>query len=189
MAAVGLPGSPSQPLPMRQKAGVNPTRPERAAGSSPASGPDQESARASGETQGETTPAGSIRPATAAAGAAGSAATAAAVATVAESLGIPAQDTYTPPTNIAYEIEAGMRAPVALLPHDRPMSPQVAGALESIRQDFDREISSAADPAAVWDDARKRADEAYKQMFGFEAFNQMTMQDAIDALQSRKQTP
>lgn len=113
----------------------------------------------------------------------------AAAATVAAALGIPMQDTYTPPSNIIYEIEAGMRAPVALLPHDKPMSPQVAGALESIRQDFDNAVSSAPDPAAVWDAARKRADEEYKMFFGFEAYNQRAMQDAIDALESRKAQP
>jgi len=99
---------------------------------------------------------------------------------------IPAQDTYVPPANLVYEIEAGMRAPVALLPHDKPMSPQVAGALESIRLDFDREISAAADPAEVWDQARERADNAYRKMFGFEAFNQLSMQDAREALEARK---
>lgn len=111
------------------------------------------------------------------------------VATVAAALGIPLQDTYTPPENIVYEIEAGMRAPVALLPHDKPMSPQVAAALESIRQDFDKAVSTAPDPAAAWEDARKRADEEYKMFFGFDAYNQRAMQDALEALESRKAQP
>jgi hypothetical protein len=96
------------------------------------------------------------------------------------------QDNYSIPAQIAYEIEAGMRAPVALLPEDRPMSPQVAAALEGIRQDFDREISAAPDPTAVWEDARKRADEQYRMFFGFDSFNQKAMQDAINALESKK---
>lgn len=110
----------------------------------------------------------------------------AAAATVAASLGIPVRDAYTPPSNIVYEIEAGMRAPVALLPHDQPMSPQVAAALESIRQDFDKAVSSTPDPAAVWEEARERADAEYRMFFGFDAFNQKTMQDAREALESKK---
>lgn len=94
-----------------------------------------------------------------------------------------------PPSNIVYEIEAGMRAPVALLPHDEPMSPQVAGALESIRQDFDKAVSTAPDPAEVWEAARERADAEYLMLFGFDAFNQRGMQDAREALESRKPQP
>ena len=96
------------------------------------------------------------------------------------------QDNYNIPAQVAYEIEAGMRAPVALLPEDRPMSPQVAAALEGIRQDFDREISAAPDPTAVWEEARKRADEQYRMFFGFDRFNQKAMEDAINALESKK---
>lgn len=113
----------------------------------------------------------------------------AAPSTAADAPATSREDPYTPPTNIAYEIEAGMRAPVALLPHSQPMSPQVAGALESIRQDFDREISAAPDPAAVWEAARKRADDQYRMMFGDEAFNRLSLEDAIQALDSKKAQP
>ena len=92
-------------------------------------------------------------------------------------------------SNIAYDIPAGMRAPVVFLPENRPITPPMERFLDDVRREFDATIAAADDPAEVWDNARRRADDRYRQLFGDDAYNQKTMQDAIDALRSKGSLP
>ena len=58
-----------------------------------------------------------------------------------------------------------------------------------MRREFDATIAAADDPAAVWEEARQHADNRYRLLFGDNAYNQKTMQDAIDALRSKGAVP
>jgi len=102
----------------------------------------------------------------------------------------PAESAGPQPSSIvAYEIPAGMRAPVALLPDDPDLTAPVRAYLDKIREEFDATIRSAADPDAVWEEARDLADRRYQAAFGDDAYNRKTMQDAMDALDSGRPTP
>jgi len=90
---------------------------------------------------------------------------------------------------VEYEIPAGMRAPAVLLPEDRPRTPPIQRFLDDVRREFDATIAAADDPAAVWEEARQHADNRYRLLFGDNAYNQKTMQDAIDALRSKGAVP
>ena len=88
-----------------------------------------------------------------------------------------------------YEIPPGMRAPVVLLPEDRPLTGPIQAALDDVRREFDAAIASAADPADAWEKATRHADDRYRQLMGFDAYNQKTMQDARDAMRSEGLLP
>jgi hypothetical protein len=90
---------------------------------------------------------------------------------------------------IEYEIPAGMRAPAAFLPADRPLTPPMERFLDDVRREFDAKIAAAEDPATVWEEAREHADARYRLLFGDEAYNRKTMQDAIEALRSKGALP
>lgn len=94
-----------------------------------------------------------------------------------------------PQSIVAYEIPAGMRAPVALLPDEPGLTAPVRAYLDKIREEFDAAIRSAADPEAVWEEARDLADSRYQAAFGDDAYNRKTMQDAMDALDSGRPGP
>jgi hypothetical protein len=76
-----------------------------------------------------------------------------------------------------------------MLPEDRPLTPPIQAFLDDVRREFDAKIAAAEDPAAVWEEAREHADARYRQLFGDQAYNQKTMQDAIDALRSKGALP
>lgn len=90
---------------------------------------------------------------------------------------------------IEYEIPAGMRAPAVFLPEDRPLTPPMQRFLDDVRREFDAKIASADDPATVWEEARQHADARYLLLFGADAYNRKTMQDAIEALRSKGALP
>jgi hypothetical protein len=90
---------------------------------------------------------------------------------------------------IEYEIPPGMRAPVVFLPEDRPLTGPIQAALEDVRREFDETVAAANDPADVWDKATRHADDRYRQLMGFDAFNQKTMQDAREAMRSQELLP
>jgi len=94
-----------------------------------------------------------------------------------------------PVATLEYDIPAGMRAPVAFLPEDRPLTPPMEKFLENVRDEFDAAIAAADDPATVWEDARQRADDRYRFLFGDDAYNQKTMRDALEALKSQGALP
>jgi hypothetical protein len=82
-----------------------------------------------------------------------------------------------------------MRAPVVFLPEDRPLTGPIQAALEDVRREFDETVAAADDPADVWDKATRHADDRYRQLMGFDAFNQKTMQDAREAMRSQELLP
>jgi hypothetical protein len=90
---------------------------------------------------------------------------------------------------IQYEIPPGMRAPVVFLPEDRPLTAPIQAALDDIRREFDETIAAANDPADVWGEATRHADDRYRQLMGFDAYNQKTMQDAREAMRSKGLLP
>jgi len=97
--------------------------------------------------------------------------------------------TAAPAEEIQYEIPAGMRAPAVMLPDDRPLTPPIQAFLDDVRREFDAKVAAAEDPAAVWEEARQHADARYRLLFGDQAYNQKTMQDAIEALRSKGALP
>jgi len=96
---------------------------------------------------------------------------------------------------VTIELAPGVREPAATLPHEGIGSPQQADALDRIVTKFDQEIAAAAaqpetavDPEPLgraWADAKWRADERYRLLFGDAAFNQATAQAAREALASQ----
>ena len=95
----------------------------------------------------------------------------------------------TAPAPIQYEIPPGMRAPVVFLPEDRPLTAPVQAALDDVRREFDDAIAAADDPADIWREATQHADDRYRQLMGFDAYNQKTMQDAREAMRSQGLLP
>jgi hypothetical protein len=85
---------------------------------------------------------------------------------------------------VLYEIDPGIKAPVALAGIEEPLTPQQAAAVEQIAREFDEAVVAAGDSAEAWEEARRAADERYRLLFGDEAFNQKTMREAREALRS-----
>lgn len=82
-----------------------------------------------------------------------------------------------------------MRAPVVFLPEDRPLTGPIQAALDDVRREFDEAVAAADDPADVWDKATRHADDRYRQLMGFDAYNQKTMQDAREAMRAQGLLP
>jgi hypothetical protein len=85
---------------------------------------------------------------------------------------------------IIYEIDSGVKAPVALAGTGEPLPPPQAAAIEQIGQEFDRAVAAGGDTEEAWEAARKAADERYRLLFGDEAFNQKTIREAREALEA-----
>jgi hypothetical protein len=83
-----------------------------------------------------------------------------------------------------YEIDPGVKAPVALAGTGEPLPPPQAAAIEQIGQEFDRAVAAGGDTEEAWEAARKAADERYRLLFGDEAFNQKTIREAREALEA-----
>ena len=82
-----------------------------------------------------------------------------------------------------------MRAPVVFLPEDRPLTAPIQDALDDVRREFDDTVAAADDPADVWEEATQHADDRYRQLMGFDAYNQKTMQDAREAMRAQGLMP
>jgi hypothetical protein len=83
-----------------------------------------------------------------------------------------------------YEIDPGVKAPVALAGTGEPLPPPQAAAIEQIGRDFDRAVEAGGGTEEAWESARKAADERYRLLFGDEAFNQKTLREAREALEA-----
>ena len=115
-----------------------------------------------------------------------------ATATTPETTEAAAEETATPPApasrdlNIA--VPTGAKVPVVFYDNQaRPLPQQQA--LDGIASEFNEIISNPPPgytQAEVWEAARKLADERYTVLYGFEAFNQMSMQAAREALKDKK---
>jgi hypothetical protein len=83
---------------------------------------------------------------------------------------------------IIYEIDPGVKAPVALAGIGEPLTPQKAAAVEQIVREFDQAVEAGGGTEEAWEAARRAADERYRLLFGDEAFNQKTLREAREAL-------
>jgi hypothetical protein len=95
--------------------------------------------------------------------------------------------------SVTLELDPGIQVPAALIESDEPLPPAEAAANEQIAQDFEREISEAVrtssgtDPNAIhhtWAEATERANQRYKMMFGFAAFNRASVNAGLDATEN-----
>jgi hypothetical protein len=115
-----------------------------------------------------------------------------AAATTTETTEVAAEETTTPPApatrdlNIA--VPTGAKVPVVFYDNEaRPLPQQQA--LDRIATEFSDTVNNP--PAGysqqeVWEAARKIADERYTVLYGFDAFNQISMQAAKEALKEKK---
>jgi len=87
-------------------------------------------------------------------------------------------------------VPAGSRVPAAELEDLQQRTPQQQNALTKIMTDFHTEIQQSMTPAGpdpvVWENARLRADERYRILFGDAAFNALTIKAALEALGEKK---
>jgi len=87
------------------------------------------------------------------------------------------------------DVPFGAKVPAVVLDNaqERP-APQQA-ALAEILADFSEDVAgitpNSPDATRIWEQARVRADERYRILYGDEAFNALTMQAAIEALQEK----
>ena len=103
-----------------------------------------------------------------------------------------AEETGAPPApatrDLNIPVPTGAKVPVVFYDNQaRPLPQQQA--LDRIANEFSETINNP--PAGysqqeVWDAARKLADERYTVLYGFDAFNQMSMQAAKEALKEKK---
>lgn len=97
------------------------------------------------------------------------------------------------PAPVIVEMTPGIPLPAVLLESDQVLSPEAEAMKGRIAQEFEDEISKAADPenSEVNPDdfaaARRRADERYRMFFGDAAYNYMTMSAAKQAVNAAKQ--
>jgi len=89
----------------------------------------------------------------------------------------------------------GARVPAVLLDRGGPVdSPETAAIMNTIIEDFAAKIEEAKranrNEEVAWEEAREMADDQYKQFFGFEAFNEATLEAAGEAYEeSSRQNP
>lgn len=102
-------------------------------------------------------------------------------------------------------VPLGARVPVAVLDDKADYTPQQRAALEAIINDFQAElqqgsVSGSTDPATggestsaggvssdeVWREAQKRADDRYRILFGFAAYESLHRKAAMEALNEAK---
>jgi hypothetical protein len=99
------------------------------------------------------------------------------------------EETATPANrDLNIPVPTGAKVPVVFYDNQaRPIPQQQA--LDRIAGEFNEIISNPPTgytQAEVWEAARKLADERYTVLYGFEAFNQMSMQAAREALREKK---
>ncbi len=90
---------------------------------------------------------------------------------------------------ISIAVPAGARAPIVFYDNVSRPAPQNA-ALDRIASDF-QEVVSASPPPGMsqeiyWDEARKLADHRYEALYGFDAYNQLSMHAAREALAEKE---
>lgn len=87
-------------------------------------------------------------------------------------------------------VPLGAKVPAAVVDVTPDYTPQQTQALESIIGDFEKEIAEGASQGLTetqaWEAARMRADNRYRVLFGDAAYNMMSMQAAIEALEEKK---
>ncbi len=90
------------------------------------------------------------------------------------------------------DVPFGAKVPAVVLDtaEERP-APQQA-ALAEILADFSEDVAGitpdSPDATRIWEQARLRADERYRILFGDDAFNALTMKAAVEALQEKDST-
>lgn len=118
----------------------------------------------------------------------GSATGAAAVAPTGSGAGANRVPGNNPPGGGIIPVPAGARVPIAALDPIENRPPPQRAALERILDDFQNEVAGAtgAESGPAWEQARRRADERYRILYGNDAYNQLTMQAALEALEERR---
>jgi hypothetical protein len=86
-------------------------------------------------------------------------------------------------------VPAGARAPIVFYDNlSRPAPQKVA--LDRIATEFQEAVSASPPPGmtqeAYWDEVRKWADLRYQALYGFDAYNQLTMHAAREALAEKE---
>jgi hypothetical protein len=103
--------------------------------------------------------------------------------TVASAMNSPGRETGAP--------RRRYQRPLAFVPiNPAALTPSIAAKIEHIRQQFVRELGDTSNPndpayAERWDQAQASADDRYRAMFGWQAFNEMTLQRALDRAATR----
>ena len=90
---------------------------------------------------------------------------------------------------ISVVVPAGARAPIVFYDNlSRPAPQKVA--LDRIATEFQEAVSASPPPGmtqeAYWDEVRKWADLRYQALYGFDAYNQLTMHAAREALAEKE---
>ena len=93
-----------------------------------------------------------------------------------------------PIREITIPVPVGAKIP-ALFQDDTPKPPQQMKALDRIASEFEQnvsEIPAGMTKEEVWEASRSIADERYKTLFGYQAFNQYHIKAAKEALKEKR---
>lgn len=94
------------------------------------------------------------------------------------------------PVELNIDVPFGAVVPAAVVDNAENRSPQQQAVLNKILTDFQSDVAAPASGSQsrldTWNQARSRADEQYRVIFGDAAYNQMTMKAALDALPEKK---
>lgn len=104
-------------------------------------------------------------------------------------------DMAKPPGPYDIAVPSGARVPAVLMDRRGPdYSPETAAIMNAIIEEFAAKIDEAKranrNEDEAWEEAREVADNLYRQFFGFEAFNEATLEAAGEAYEeSSAQNP
>jgi len=104
-------------------------------------------------------------------------------------------DMAKPPGPADIAVPRGARVPAVLMDGGGPDdSPETAAIMNAIIEEFAAKIDEAKrsnrNEEEAWEEAREMADDRYRQFFGFEAFNEATLEAAGEAYEeSSAQNP
>jgi hypothetical protein len=103
-----------------------------------------------------------------------------------ESISIENDSTRSTPATTDIVVPSGARVPAVLMDGGGPNdSPETAAIINVIIEEFAAKIDEAKrvnrNEEEAWEEAREVADDRYRQFFGFEAFNEATLEAAGEA--------
>ena len=92
------------------------------------------------------------------------------------------------------EVPVGAKVPAALMDAGgKDDGPEIREVLDAITNEFIAAIEhsrqAGRDPEMAWDEALRVADEKYKLFFGQEAYNEATMEAAVEGIEEKEALP
>lgn len=92
------------------------------------------------------------------------------------------------PIELNIEVPFGAKVPAAAVDDTPGLTAPQKKVMQQILVDFQNDVAAAPDNLTTWEQARAKADDRYRVIFGDAAYNQMSTAAALEALQEKRST-